>query len=108
MSITPFTDTTNNTNNSAESTADNTGTQGSERSGNGRRQTSRRGTKSQTKARGNPNAGAGGIRNNNPNFKGATSNMNGHVFLTFDECNDKSMFQTTLLNLGMYIDKEMD
>ena len=34
--------------------------------------------------------------------------MKSHVFLTFEECNDKSMFTNTLQHLGMYINIKMD
>ena len=50
---------------------------------------------------------AGHIKNSNPDFKGATEAMNLHVFLTFEECNNKSMYTTTLQYLGMYVDKNM-
>ena len=47
--------------------------------------------------------------NSNPNFKGETATMNLHMFLTFEECNDKkSMYTTTLHHLGMYVNIKMD
>ena len=33
--------------------------------------------------------------------------MNSHVFLIFEECNNRSMYTTTLQYLGMYVDKNM-
>ena len=69
--------------------------------------TDRNNTKRHTNV-GNENKPNGKFNNNRSKFRGNTDDMNGHVFQTHDESNNKQQFFKTLEALQEYINKHLD